>query len=50
MEAEEKRTANLRQRIVEEDNDFILCVVGEATKFQSLVKELLGHYQSGEVL
>ena len=46
-EAAEQRAAHLRRRIVEEDNDdFMPCVIGEATRLQSLVNDLLGHCRS----
>ncbi len=48
-EATEQRAAHLRRRIIEETNDFTPCVVGEATRLQSLVNDLLGHCRSGDV-
>ncbi len=45
-EAAEKRAAELRRRIATEDDDFVPCVVGEATRLQSLVNDLLGHCRS----
>ncbi len=49
-EAAERRAAHLRHRmIVEEDSDFVPCVIGEATRLQSLVNDLLGHCRGGAV-
>ncbi len=42
-EAAEERAADLRRRVAGEDHDFVPCVVGEATRLQSLVNDLLGH-------
>jgi CBS domain-containing protein len=43
-----RRAAQLARRIEkEEDNDFVPCVVGEATRLQSLVNDLLGHCTAG---
>jgi CBS-domain-containing membrane protein len=41
--AAEERAARLCRRIADDDNDFVPCIVGEATKLQSLVNDLLGH-------
>ncbi len=47
-EAVEQRTAHLRRIVTaEEDNSFVPCVVGEATRLQSLVNDLLGHCRGG---
>ena len=48
-EAAEERAADLRRRVVKEDNDFVPCVVGEATRLQSLVNDLLGHCRNSHV-
>jgi len=42
-EAAEDRAAQLRRVITKEDKDFVPCVVGEATRMQSLVNDLLAH-------
>jgi len=47
--AAEERAANLRRRIAGENKDFVPCVVGEATRLQSLINDLLGHCRSGDV-
>ncbi len=48
-EAAEQRAAHLRRKIVKVDSNFVPCVVGEATRLQSLVNDLLGHCRSGDV-
>jgi hypothetical protein len=48
-EAAEARVADLRRRIAGEDHDFVPCVVGEATRLQSLVNDLLGHCRTSPV-
>jgi two-component system cell cycle response regulator len=45
-QAAEERAAYLRQAIVIENDDFNPCVVGEATRLQSLANDLLGHCRS----
>jgi diguanylate cyclase (GGDEF)-like protein/PAS domain S-box-containing protein len=49
-QAAEERAAHLRRTIVIENTDFGPCVVGEATRLQSLVNDLLGHCRSQDVL
>jgi len=48
-EAAEQRAAHLRRRIAGDDHDFVPCVVGEATRLQSLVNDLLGHCRANPV-
>lgn len=48
-EVAEARVADLRRRIAGEDHDFVPCVVGEATRLQSLVNDLLGHCRTSPV-
>ncbi len=48
-QAAEERAAHLSRTIAGADDDFGPCVVGEATRLQSLVNDLLGHCRSGDV-
>lgn len=48
-EAAVRRAVDLRQRIAAEDTDLVSTVVGEATKLQSLVNDLLGYCRNASV-
>ena len=43
LEVSEEQATKFRRRITHEDTDFVPCVVGEATRVQSLVNDLLAH-------